>query len=321
MDPTPAFRFQPTTPLAPYEPSPPSGPPAPPAPPSQPTPPPDLGTLAGLLGTWTGTGFNTIWRPFNPKSVSDHFLELNVTQETLQFDVIEGAIPNRGLLQADLLMSGIRYLQQISDANVLVNGQNAGLHIEPGLWLSVPATTDPALPATVARLASIPHGTTIVAQGEATTSAGPPAIPAVSITPFPIGGGAPVPFAEQTLATPSQFRTGAPGIDGVTQPMLDNPNNVLTGAGITGVTTTTTLLVSSSDTPVFGGGTADTAFLQGEPPDGPNANAVQVDATFWLQTSSSSATPDVLQYSQRVLLNFAGLSWPHVTVATLKKQT
>jgi len=27
---------------------------------------------------------------------------------------------------------------------------------------------------------------------------------------------------------------------------------------------------------------------------------------------------DQLQYTQRVLLNFNGLSWPHITVATLK---
>jgi hypothetical protein len=45
---------------------------------------------------------------------------------------------------------------------------------------------------------------------------------------------------------------------------------------------------------------------------------VQVDATFWIQTLADSSLQ--LQYTQRVLLNFNGLSWPHVTVATLKKQ-
>jgi hypothetical protein len=321
MDLTPEFRFQPTTPLTPTTPAPPSpGPPLPPPPPSQTTEPPDLGALNGLLGTWNGKGFNTIWRPFNPQSVSDHFLMINVTEETIQFDVLPGAIPNRGLLQGDLKMSGIRYLQQISDANVVVGGQNAGLHVEPGLWLSVPATTDPELPATVARLASIPHGTTIVAQGTMTTTPGPPVIPTVSITPFPINGGAPVPFPEQTLSNPSQFRTGTPGDDGVIQSMLDNPNSVLTEAAIAGVSATTTLLVSTTATPVLGGGTANTAFLQGGP-DGPNADAAQVEATFWLQTTPGSPVPDLLQYTQRVLLNFAGLSWPHVTVATLKKES
>jgi hypothetical protein len=271
-----------------------------------------------LIGSWAGTGLNLIWRPFNPRSESDRFLEINMTKETLEFDVIPGAIPNRGLLQGDLLMSGVRYLQQISDANVVVDGENAGLHVEPGLWLNIPATTDPAVPPSVARLASIPHGTTIVAQGEATTATGSPNIPEVSITPFPIGGGNPIPFPEQTLATQSQFRTGPPGINRVTQAMLDNPNSLLTV--VADVTNTVSFVVSTTAKPIIGGGTANTAFLQGEPPDGPNADAAQVDATFWLQTISGSSEPTVLQYSQRVLLNFNNLSWPHVTVATLQKQ-
>jgi hypothetical protein len=66
-------------------------------------------------------------------------------------------------------MFGLTYLQQISDANL-----KAGLHIEPGLWAAVPKTSNPNVGPTVIRLASIPHGTTIVAQGTATpANAGP----------------------------------------------------------------------------------------------------------------------------------------------------
>ena len=36
-----------------------------------------LGPLAGLAGTWSGQGFDAIWRPH--AGASDHFLELNVT--------------------------------------------------------------------------------------------------------------------------------------------------------------------------------------------------------------------------------------------------
>ncbi len=42
-------------------------------------------------------------------------------------------------------------------------------------------------------------------------------------------------------------------------------------------------------------------------------------ATFWLETLQGDPGPLQLQYSQIVLLNFNGLNWPHITVATLRK--
>ena len=272
-----------------------------------------LGPLAGLLGSWSGPGFNVIWRP-NHASGQDHFLELNVTGDQIDFAAIPGAIPNRGLLQPDINMFGLTYLQQVKDANL-----NAGLHIEPGLWVTIPATTDPKLGPTVARLASIPHGTTIVAQGTAVTAAGPPVIPPVGIKPFTIGRpGQTVDFPEQTLATATPFRTPAAGLAGVTQPMVNDPNNVLTAAikGQT-ITSTTTLHIATNDLPVPGGGTANTAFLQGIGQS--NADAALVTATFWLETLHGDTSPSQLQYSQTVFLRFSGLSWPHVTVGTLRK--
>ena len=273
-----------------------------------------LGPLAGLAGTWAGRGFNIIWRP-NHAPGQDHFLEINVTSEQLELTPISGPIPNRGFLQPDINMFGLRYLQQISDANV-----NAGLHIEPGLWVAIPQTTDPKVAPIVARLASIPHGTTILAQGTATTSAAAPHIPNTSIKPFSIGQ--PLPefdFPEQILTNHTSFRTSGAGLTGVTQLMVNNPNSILQAA-IAGqpITTTTTLHVTSTSTPVPGGGTANTAFLEGTA-DGPNADAASVDATFWLETLQGQTAPTQLQYAQKVLLNFAGLSWPHITIATLHK--
>jgi hypothetical protein len=275
-----------------------------------------LGPLAGLVGTWAGQGFNCIWRP-NHTSASDHFLELNLTTEQLAFDVIQGQIPNRGLLQPDINMFGLTYLQQISDKNL-----NAGLHIEPGLWVDIPATTDPREAPSVARLASIPHGTTILAQGTGSTAAGAPGISSVAITPFTVNNPAGlVDFPEQTLAKASKFRTSGAGLTGITQKMLDNPNSVLSEA-IAGqhITTTTTLHVSTQDSPVPGGGTQNTAFLKGGA-QGANARAARATATFWLETLTGETIPTQLQYSQIVLLNFSGLSWPHVTVATLTRQS
>jgi hypothetical protein len=281
--------------------------------------PSPLGPLALLQGTWVGKGFNTIWRP-NHDPASDRFLELNLTDEKLEFTAISGAIPNRGLLQGDINMFGLTYLQQIQDANLA-----AGLHIEPGIWAAVPATSDPNEPPTVVRMGSIPHGTTILAQGIAKETAGPPVIPAINIDPFPIGnpGSASV-FPEQNLAVPTPFRTPPPGINGITQAMVNNPNSVLQAA-IAGQTIlhTTTLDVTTTSKPVPGGGTSNTAFLKGTQ-HGPNADAAEVFSTFWIETvKGAPGHPDFhqLQYSQNVLLNFRGLSWPHVTVATLRQKT
>jgi hypothetical protein len=281
--------------------------------------PADLGLLAGLEGTWTGEGFNAIWRPNLLSSGQDRFLELNLTHEVLQFEGIPGSIPNRGLLQPDIHMGGVRYLQQISDRNL--PAPNNGLHIEPGLWLNVPATSHPAVSASIARLASIPHGTTILAQGLASQASGGPTIPAVNLDPFSdkTPGPGTTPFPEQNLGTATNFRTGPPGITGITQAMVNNPNSILESA-IHGQTilSTVTLHVSTNDLPVPGGGTDNTAFLQGGS-GGPNADSTLVTATFWLETVEGSPNFRQLQYSQRVLLNFNGLSWPHVTVATLRQ--
>jgi hypothetical protein len=292
-----------------------------------------LGPLAQLAGTWKGTGFNQIWRPFHDTSnpAQDRFLELNETTETLVFDPIPGEIPNRGLLQPDINLAGIRYLQQIQDTHVKgPNGKPAGIHIEPGIWINVPSTTDPNDPTTVARMANIPHGTSIVVQGASAVLNGPPPQPfqAVDITPFVINNPANrVPFPESNLAIASAFRTAPTDIPGVTQAMVSNPNIVL-AAGLTGKTivSTTVLKISTVplDPPTTGGGTSNIAFLQGPvaTPPTPNAQAAQVDATFWIETVKhpNGHTSLQLQYSQIVLLNFKGLSWPHVSVATLEKQ-
>lgn len=71
----------------------------------------------------------------------------------------------------DIDMFGRTYMQQVAEAST-----GAGLHIERGIWATVPPTTDPAVGATVVRMASIPHGTVMLAQGAATTQPGAPTI-------------------------------------------------------------------------------------------------------------------------------------------------
>jgi hypothetical protein len=286
--------------------------------------PSPLGPLAELPGTWKGTGFNQIWRPFPGLPAQDRFLELNETTETLQFVEIPGDIPNRGLLQPDITLHGITYLQKINDANVKVGGKPAGIHIEPGIWVSIPNTTNPLDPATVSRLANIPHGTSLVAQGTSRVSTGPPPFAVASITPFLIAPPhTPFTFPETNLSVPTTFRTKPGDIPHVTQAMVDNPNVVL-ATGIAGKTigSVTTLFISTLDLnpPSSGGGTSNIAFLQGAA-GGPNAVAAQMDAIFWIEhfVDAHGKHGLQLQYTQRVLLNFNGLSWPHISVATLVK--
>jgi hypothetical protein len=282
-----------------------------------------LGPLAELAGTWTGTGFNTIWRPHFPAGRQDRFLELNLTAETLEFEVIPGAIPNRGLDQKDIEMFGLHYLQQISDSTL-----SAGIHFEPGIWAVVPKTTAPKEPPTVVRMASIPHGTAVLAQGNAFRVARAPVIKDTDIIPFVAGdpsskgsfADAEESFPELNLAKKSRFRqpSDSSTMPEITQAMVKNPNLVLQKA-IHGqdITHTTGLRVKATNSHPEGVGTANTFFLT------ENASANHVEATFWIETVKKPHNNGhflQLQYSQTVMLDFNGLRWPHVSVATLRKQ-
>jgi hypothetical protein len=154
----------------------------------------NLGPLAPLAGSWRGGGFNVIWRPDNPESqplgsMTKRFLELNLTSETLDFHVIPGVVPNRGLNpQTDLSLYGLHYLQRVTDADpppFSTAGQ--ALHIEPGLFMNVPASKDTCNKASIVRMASIPHGVAVLMQGplEGTeVKPVPPTIPPI----YPIAG-------------------------------------------------------------------------------------------------------------------------------------
>ncbi|MGH7041216.1 MAG: heme-binding protein, partial [Acetobacteraceae bacterium] len=261
---------------------------------------PSLGPLAAFTGTWTGTGFNTIFRPNNPQTptvlpvplpVGDNILELNLTSETLSFSNSLGSVPNRGMVQGDVFLNGVPYLQAISDVTTANPG--VGIHLEPGLWLCVPQTADPAEGQTLVRMASIPHGTTIVAQGTSTTISGKPTIPAVDITPFTTANPAnKILFPSQTAANKTTPRipqdlTSLISAGTITQAMLTDPNTVLRNhiAGQTITSTTVISIATSPAAPLFGGGTDNIAFLLGNAAaSAPNAQTTRMVATFWIET-------------------------------------
>ena len=281
------------------------------------------GGIGNFPGTWTGRGFNLIWRPHFP-SADDHFLQLNLTSETIEFNGVGGPVPNRGLNEPDIAIFAIRYLQQIHDANFPIPQGGGGLHVEPGFWLSIPATPETAGARSLVRAASIPHGTTILAQGTAVSQL-PPVIPAVSTVPFQTGGGQQFPFpTESILTNTSSFRT-TPLPAGITQGLVDNPNVLLTDENLAaanqGFQIVESVEISVSASGVTAGGQAALGAIGNIPFLLPNADVADVSATFWLQRVKNPAGASFLQlqYSQSVLLNFNGLSWPHVTVGTLVK--
>jgi hypothetical protein len=285
-----------------------------------------LGPLASLVGTWAGSGFNAIWRPDNPQSQPvggqiKRFLELNLTNESFEFDVIPGVVPNRGLApQTDLSLYGLHYLQRVSDADQ-PPFETAGqaLHIEPGLFMNVPASTVPNQGPTIVRMASIPHGVTVLMQGPTPSAqpvTGAPTIPPI----FPIAGlptfkpttTTPNGIGIQPIEVPSPAGSGtstehvvpenqSTASDGSTsqsngpfpadfQDYVNDPNivlrNAIAGQDILGFIaiqlSTTGVPDSIGNIPFLGTPNASPSLLL-NPQGTPNAFVAQASATFWIE--------------------------------------
>ncbi|KXS97091.1 hypothetical protein AC578_10798 [Pseudocercospora eumusae] len=167
-----------------------------PKPKEQPKPAPPF-PLKQMQGAFAGNGFNSIFRPRSkidgnkdskddftdlkgkaiggaPTSPGDNILELNLTLEQWSFGKTIGDIPNRGFNgngQPDITLQGFPYMQTVQDATDPKTGRSTNpdttdIHFETGMWLFVEKCDKvPQCPETIVRMASIPHGTTINAQG------------------------------------------------------------------------------------------------------------------------------------------------------------
>jgi hypothetical protein len=317
----------------------------------------DLGLLADFAGNWHGHGFNLIARPDHDGG-GPLFLELNQTEETLKIDPIGSPIPNRVFAMEDITLFGLTYLQKISDS-VTGGALHIepGIWItQPAI--TAPVENPPPGGQIVARMGNIPHGNSLLAQGSAIAVDSLPGgtfeIAAVNTAPF--GVGAPMPvggtqggFPAYNLADTSpaavNFRTPFGNIPAIPLPaeingvpmqtVINDPTRLLQAA-IAGqfiekmvvltISTEATIAVASPGTPIQtlngAGGIENIPFLI------PNAQTATVFATFWIETIRHSTGSFLqLQYVQTVLLNFpilgkvpvVNLSWPHVSVATLRK--
>jgi hypothetical protein len=288
-----------------------------------------LGPLAPLVGTWKGRGFNVMWRPDNPSSppfgAIKRFLELNLTSETFDFSVIPGVVPNRGLNpQTDLSLYGLHYLQRVTDADkppFSTAGQ--ALHIEPGLFMNVPASQTPAVGPTIVRMASIPHGVSLLFQGKTPstvpvpgkpvippiypiagmptfTPQNPPACASVSAPPIaglgiqpvdipaPAGDGKEHLVPEVTLGCDvAGSQSNGPYPADIPQAYVNDPNSILRDA-IADQDILGTITIQLSTTGA-GSGIENIPFLgtanptQPSAPTNANAFVLQSEATFWIE--------------------------------------
>jgi hypothetical protein len=294
-----------------------------------------LGPLTNLPGNWMGRGFNLVSLPRNPNPQEDSNpfrLKINATMEALSFTLIGAPIPNRSS-QGDIEFLALSYFQQIADFET-----GAGLHVEPGFWLNLPDQT-------LARLGTIPHGDSLLAQGNVVDAIpGPPLIDKIDPTPFTIDPGTgnrinenDPKYTDILINAARNPPLGTPG------GFISDPNSILNDvitelikAGKT-IINTDVLFVNANPVGGINGTPIVAPFPPPAPPNAPppptvdpnkvggivnipfiqaNADLKSFSAIFWIETVKN---PDgtqfmQLQYTQTVILDFDDLKWPHVSM-------
>ena len=308
---------------------------------------PSLGALRELPGVWAnkdgfeGHAWNMIALPFGPPGAFGDFrLLLNQANETLDFDLVDLGVPNRGANHQDQHLAALRYLQALdqvaaldaaSDAsgNVLVPAtpdtndtpkgnqlkpgpgvppnSPVGIHREPGLFLHLLNETGPCSNLVqpgpdLARLANIPHGDAVLAMGFG-GSATPVAGPPELTSSALLAAFDPLPIglANSSLTNP-YFGPYKHFHDNPFQGVFDPtaPLAILNGA-ITHVHPQAKIL----ETTTFTVDSTVSGGIQNIPFVICQANATRVLATFWIQkVETGHGIRFILQYAQRVLLEF-----------------
>jgi hypothetical protein len=302
----------------------------------------DLGPLDPLPGKWVSgeTGWNMIALPFANPAGPPFRLLLNQYKETLRFSFIDEKVPNRGITagaprqEKDQLVVTLDYEQSIQQVRAVddplsgkAGADNIAIHHEPGLFLYLTNQVDDEID--VGRLASIPHGNSVLALGTSDIIEKPDTnalIPNISGLPIGIGPDAQL-ATSKWLAPYNKFHLAPfkgnvadaafPGFDPV------NPSHLLqlTLKGLK-VRRTTVLALDSS---VQSGGVSNIPFVERQ------ADAAKVTSTFWiheLEEPEEDGNIFVLQYLQDVSLDFLPrldqppglIRWPHISINTLRKE-
>lgn len=302
----------------------------------------DLGPLQQLPGTWSnlpglpGRGWNAIALPFAPCGGGPNYrLLVNQYNETLKFTLVDKAVPNRGIARddgstynADQFVVTLDYEQMIAQIAAddfprsgLAGDPGLAIHHEAGLFLHLLNRTTEGLD--IARLASIPHGDSVLGLGSSEVLSGGPSVPVVD--GLPLGG--PTDLASPYLAPYAHFDADPfkgvvadPGFAGF-NPI--RPHELLVAANSEVHITRTIQL--EFDTAIATGGISNVPFVVKQ------ANAAAMKSVFWIQEldeCDDHGEPRLrLQYLQVVLLDFfprgdgfpGRIRWPHVSINTMER--
>jgi hypothetical protein len=305
-----------------------------------------LGPFKLLPGTWKNVdtlpfrGWNMIALPFaQPGSRRNFRLLVNKYAETLRFKVVDKGIPNRGIqfggpgadsTNTDQTLVALDYEQMIEQElaadeppTPLAGPPELAIHHEPGLFLHMTNETTAGID--IARLATIPHGDSVLGLGRSDIFDGPPDIPQISGLPLGVPADLDPDPESPELDNPyvqpyKHFHENL--FDGIYDPTIPNDLLIKAAAGGGAVARTTQL---SFDTTLEDAGIVNIPFIVKQ------ANAAQMKATFWileLEEKDANGDPKLrLLYSQVVILDFfprrdgfPGLiRWPHVSINTLEK--
>ena len=299
-------------------------------------------------------------------------LLMNQGNERLRVSVGDLAAQNRGLDQRDQHVAALFYLQEINQINAadaaasdtsggvtspatpdvndtpkgdrltpmpgVIDPSQVGIHKESGIFFTLSGLAGPcddldAPGPRIGRLATIPHGDTVLAMGfdgPQFITPGPPnfddpqLIAAFDALPEGLDDRdlsnpylAPYKFFADNPFKGVETRPGFPGFSSVAPLGLLKGSIERAFAGSqTTILETTTIHVDSD----ISGNVSNIPFVNCE------AQASKVTAVFWIQRLEvDGATRFALQYAQRVLLDFGQrfdgqpgrMRWPHITINTL----
>lgn len=295
-----------------------------------------LGPLSELVGEWNndildGHGWNMIALPFKANGQDgfnfNYRLLLNQYNETLTFfDEFDDGVPNRGVepsqgagpvVEADQTLAALDYEQvihQLHAEDFPVSGEAGGpklpIHHEPGLWLHMFDQRTNNID--IARLATIPHGNSVLALGHSASISGPPQIANISGLPINVSQD-----LNSDYLRPYKHFHDQP-FRGVFDPVT--PNALLMQANSQVKILKTTVL--DVDSTLETGGIVNIPFVTRQ------ADAAEMKSTFWIMDveTKEGQRQKRLQYTQTVMLDFfknpAGevIRWPHVSINTMTKK-